>query len=184
VPTSFSINDLGPTTVFRRLGLDWCPEHLSPLSICHCKASNNWGRHDAMRRYTGLMAKGRAHPFREAGGPIIGVTESAEALQQALNDAKVERISLDTLVATQPVTPQHMAQVIRGQAPPPRSGNHVFEASDFSTVVPVGDRLVIADGHHRLSSAWAQNEGRTKARVVRGITPQFKNDYMGLLLKP
>jgi hypothetical protein len=166
----------------RRLGIDWCLEHRQPLSYC-CASKHNWGSHNALRRYTGLMVRGKAHPFTQAGGTVTGVKEGPEALAAALANATTERVSLATTVATQPVTAQHIGLMLRGRAPDPRLGNHDFEFSDHPTVIRHGPYHVIADGHHRLTAAWANGETHLKARVLSGVTPVFANDD-SLMFKP
>jgi len=172
-------------TVVKRLGIEWCLVHHEPLMFC-CggRQSHNWSPHNALRKYATLMTKGRNHPFAEAGGKLVGVREGETALSDAMGQSTVERIALDNLVATSTITPQHLAQVLRGKAPDPRTGNHPFEATDHPTIIPVGNLNIVADGHHRLTAARARGDNRHKARVLRGVSPRFVYEFDGLLLKP
>lgn len=157
-----------------RLGLDWCPEHQQALIFCR-DATHNWGTHNALRRYTGLMVKGKTHPFVQAGGPLVGVREGDDALTAALARATKERVALDRVIATQPVTPQHLGLMLRGKAPAPRLGNSPYEQSETPTLIQCGSRFAIADGHHRFTRAWAKGDTHLLSRVVRGVTPVFQN---------
>lgn len=170
--------------VDRRLGIDWCREHKQPVEICCAsRVSHRWGGHNSLRKYTNLMIKGRTHPFHEAGGPFAGAAEGNEALEQAISASTVERISLADVIATQPVTPHHIGLMLRGDAPPPRTGNHALELEDRPTVIRAGNYYVIGDGHHRLAADWARGEGRVKARVLSGFTPIFNNGH-DLMIRP
>ena len=174
--------------VERRLGIDWCTEHKQPVAIC-CggtggkRQPHRWHDHNALRRYTTLMIKGKTHPFHEAGGPFVGAREGAEALAGALTNATTERVPLTSLIATRPVTAQHVGQMLRGTAPEPRTGNHPFESEQHPTVLRVGAYHVIADGHHRLASEWARGATHARARVLSGVTPLFQNAN-DLMLRP
>jgi hypothetical protein len=168
--------DVVSDVVERRLGLDWCLVHREPLAICHCaRTSHNWSATNALRRYTSLMLKGHTHPFHEAGGPLAGAKEGPAALQQAIEASTIERVPIESLIATQPITPAHIGAMLRGKAPEPRTGNSALESPEHPTVIRVGKQHVLADGHHRAVAEWSKGAAHLKARVVSGVTPTFDN---------
>ena len=173
--------------VLRRAGLSWCGEHRKLAIFCCASAApaqqvHNWGQHNAVRRYTALMMKGRVHPFTRSGGPIQGTKEDNAAVTAALANVATQRIALRDLIATNPVTPTHVGLMLRGQAPEVRLAT-AFDAADMPTVIQVGKLHVLADGHHRATAAWAKGATHMRVRVLSGVTPVFQNGT-GLLLEP
>jgi hypothetical protein len=164
----------------RRMGIDWCLAHSAPVGFC-CGAVPN--RSNPLRKYVGAMVRGKPHPFQEAGGAFTDVAEGPEALQAALDAATVHRIPFNSLIATQPVTPQHVGLLLRGAAPAPRTGNSLVESATHPTVVRVGKLHAILDGHHRAAAEWATGKPYLMARVLTGVTPQFANSAE-LMVKP
>lgn len=167
-----SVADVAPDAPpIHRLGLEWCVEHQQPVLFC----AHNWHTHNSVRKYAGLVANGRQHPFRQSGGPITGARQGPDALAEAMAAAPVERIALSNVVATQAVEPSHIGLMLKGKAPAPRTGNHNFESADVPTVVRTGKHFVVADGHHRLAAAWARGETHSNARVLSGVDLTFDN---------
>lgn len=147
-------------------------------------SNNNWGRHNALRRYLSVVSGGQTHPFKAAGGALIDFAEGPQAIKHALDRATVERVPLSSLIATNPVNTEHVGKLLRGQVLPARTGS-AFESQEMPTVVRVkdGQYHLIKDGHHRCTDAWCKGETHAKMRVVSGLTPRFQN-HAGLLLQP
>ena len=178
-----ALEDVGVLTE-TRMGITWCLTHREPIEVCHCKAaSHNWGQHNALRRYSGLVSSGKAHPFKQTGGQLVDFREGPKGVQLALSRATTERVPLHSLVATYAVNHEHVGRLIRGKADPPRSGNNPFELSDKSTVLRMGGHHLLLDGHHRSTSDWAAGKTHETMRVLSGLTPRFQNSS-DFLLRP
>jgi hypothetical protein len=168
-----------------RLGQAWCLTHDAPTTTCHCRAAapaHNWGKHNSLRKYLSVVASGKTHPFTRTGGKLIDFAEGAQAVRQALEKATVERVPLQSLIATNDVDREHVGKLLRGDQISARTGGQ-FESSEMPTVLRVGDRHLVLDGHHRCTEAYCKGETHDKMRVVSGLTPRFQNSP-DLLVRP
>jgi hypothetical protein len=166
-------------------GQAWCLTHDAPTSACHCRASassHNWGRHNSLRKYLSVVATGGTHPFTRAGGKMIGFAEGPQAERYALDHATVERVPIESLIATNDVDREYIGKILRGHRQTARTGSK-FESADMPTVLRVGGRHVILDGHHRCTEAWCKGDTHAKMRVLSGLTPRFQNPP-SLLIHP
>ncbi len=177
--------DTEVVSVDAQLGQAWCLTHDAPTSTCHCRAAapdHNWGRHNSLRKYLSVVSTGSTHPFTRAGGKLIDFAEGPHAERYALDHATVERVPVASLIAINDVDREYVGKTLRGHRRPARTGGK-FESADMPTVLRLGGRHLILDGHHRCTEGWCKGESHMKMRVVSGLTPRFQNPP-SLLIHP